>query len=74
MEAATRGHAAPGDTAAAVLSLILPGAGQMYKGRTAVGIAWMAITVGLYLTIFLPGALAHFACVLQAYWMGSTDN
>jgi TM2 domain-containing membrane protein YozV len=68
MEALTRGHAAPGDTAAAILSLILPGAGQIYQGKTAAGILWTLVTVGLYLTVWLPGALAHFACVLEAYW------
>jgi TM2 domain-containing membrane protein YozV len=74
MEAATRAHLTPADSAAAILSLVLPGTGQIYKGRTGMGIAWLVLTVGLYLTVFLPGVLAHFGCVLQAYWMAPSER
>ena len=68
MEAA-RAHSAPSDSAAAVLSLIIPGAGQIYKGKTWVGLAWLVFTVLGYLTVLVPGMFLHFLCVFQAYWM-----
>ncbi len=39
----------PSNGTAAVLSLFIPGAGQMYKGRVGQGIAWMILTVLGYL-------------------------
>jgi TM2 domain-containing membrane protein YozV len=74
MHAVTRARTIEGDSIAAVLSLILPGAGQIYKGRTLAGIVWMLVTAWLYLTIFLPGVLVHFACVGEAYWRPARDR
>ena len=56
---------------AAVLSLVIPGAGQMYKGRFALGIVWLVLTVVAYITLLLPGMLLHFLCVFQAAGMDS---
>jgi TM2 domain-containing membrane protein YozV len=66
MEAAGHVHIGSNDTVAAVLSLIIPGAGQIYKGRTLMGIAWLVLTVLGYLTLVLPGMLLHFICVFHA--------
>ena len=66
MEAASHAHLRPNDTVAAVLSLIIPGAGQIYKGKTVVGLAWLVFTVLGYLTLVLPGMLLHFICVFHA--------
>jgi TM2 domain-containing membrane protein YozV len=69
MEIAGHTFLRPNDTVAAVLSLIIPGAGQIYKGRTAMGIIWLILTVLGYLTLVVPGMLLHFICVFQAAGM-----
>jgi TM2 domain-containing membrane protein YozV len=44
---------------AAILSLVIPGAGQMYKGNVASGILWL-IRVGIgYCLLILPGLILH---------------
>jgi len=73
MQLATHARIRPSDTVAAVLSLIIPGAGQIYKGRTAMGIAWLVLTVLGYLTLVMPGMLLHFLCVFQAAGMEARD-
>jgi TM2 domain-containing membrane protein YozV len=69
MEATHRAQTRPSDAAAAVLSLLVPGAGQIYKGRTAIGLLWLVLTAAGYLTVLMPGIFLHFLCVFQAYWM-----
>jgi TM2 domain-containing membrane protein YozV len=69
MEATHRAQFGPSDTAAALLSLLIPGAGQIYKGRTWMGLLWLVLTVGGYLTVLIPGMFLHFLCVFQAYGM-----
>jgi TM2 domain-containing membrane protein YozV len=66
MQAAGYAHVRPSDAVAAVLSIVIPGAGQIYKGKTAIGLAWLVFTVLGYLTLVLPGMLLHFICVFQA--------
>lgn len=55
-----------GDSTALVLSLILPGAGQMYKGELAAGICWLVGTVVGYLALFVPGIVIHVLCIIDA--------
>jgi len=51
---------------AAILSLIIPGAGQMYKGDVGEGIVWLfGVTSGYFLFI-VPGVIAHIICIIQA--------
>ncbi len=51
---------------AAVLSLIVPGAGQMYRGNVNSGLKWfMLVPLGYFLFI-LPGLFMHIACVYRA--------
>jgi hypothetical protein len=51
---------------AAVLSLFLPGLGQLYKGQIINGIFWfMFVSMG-YVALILPGLILHFFCVLGA--------
>jgi TM2 domain-containing membrane protein YozV len=59
----------PSNTVAAVLSLLIPGAGQMYKGRISLGLLWLVLTLFAYITLLLPGVLLHFLCVFQAAGM-----
>lgn len=51
---------------AAALSLIVPGAGQMYRGKVNSGLKWfMLVPLGYFLFI-VPGLLMHIACVYRA--------
>jgi TM2 domain-containing membrane protein YozV len=59
----------PSNVVAAVLSLLIPGAGQMYKGRVALGFLWLVLTLLAYVTLLLPGMLLHFLCIFQAAGM-----
>jgi TM2 domain-containing membrane protein YozV len=62
---------------AAVLSLFIPGAGQMYTGRIGAGIAWfMVVAMGYFISTllaslfgafaFLFGIFLHVWCVVSA--------
>ncbi|MFM7242926.1 MAG: GYF domain-containing protein [Planctomycetaceae bacterium] len=51
---------------AAVLSFLLPGLGQVYKGQVINGLVWFVL-VGLgYLALVLPGLVLHFFCIVGA--------
>jgi TM2 domain-containing membrane protein YozV len=52
---------------AAVLSLVIPGAGQMYKGQIGPGILWLIGTVAGYCAFIIPGLIAHIFCIYKAY-------
>jgi len=56
----------PNPAAAAVLSMIVPGAGQLYAGRPLSGIAWFALVTMGYLLLIVPGVLLHILCVASA--------
>lgn len=51
---------------AAVLSLVIPGAGQMYCGRVGQGLAWLIGVVIGYMIFIAPGLVAHIICIVQA--------
>lgn len=51
---------------AAILSLVIPGAGQMYNGHVGRGLAWLFAVVFGYVAFVLPGVVLHLACVLMA--------
>jgi hypothetical protein len=55
---------------AMLLSLLLPGLGQIYKGQFINGLLWMFMTVGGYFMMVIPGLVLHLLCVLGA---GSGD-
>ena len=51
---------------AAILSLIVPGLGQLYKRQPLNAIVWF-VFVGLgYIALIVPGLILHFCCVLGA--------
>jgi hypothetical protein len=56
----------PSNGIAAVLSLIIPGAGQMYKGHIGGGLAWLIFTFIGYLLFIIPGLLLHLCCIIDA--------
>jgi len=51
---------------AAVLSLIIPGAGQMYKGQVINGLVWLVFVVIGYAMFIVPGVFLHFCCIVGA--------
>ncbi len=53
---------------AAVLSLLIPGVGQLYNGRILAGILWLIITPGLWIgTGGLLGWICHVIAAYTAY-------
>jgi TM2 domain-containing membrane protein YozV len=52
---------------AAVLSLFVPGAGQMYKDKVGMGLIWLFATVTGYFCLILPGLFVHLFCIFNAY-------
>ena len=51
---------------AAVLSLFIPGVGQMYKGRILEGILWLLFTPIGYVLFIIPGLILHIICIITA--------
>ena len=51
---------------AAVLSLIIPGAGQIYKGNIGSGIFWLIIVSIGYFLLVIPGLILHLICIVTA--------
>ena len=50
---------------AALLSLFMPGAGQLYAGRIVGALLWFfVVTAGYYL--ILPGLILHLFCIVSA--------
>jgi TM2 domain-containing membrane protein YozV len=49
-----------------LLSLVIPGAGQMYKSRVGAGFLWLFFTVIGYFLFIFPGAILHLICVIDA--------
>jgi TM2 domain-containing membrane protein YozV len=51
---------------AAALSLVIPGAGQTYKGSAGAGLAWLTGIVIVYLLFVPSGVVIHLICILNA--------
>lgn len=58
---------APHPGIAAVLSVLLPGLGQVYSGRLLAGGLWFLGTALAYHAVLLPGFLVHAVCVWSAF-------
>ena len=56
----------PNTGLAALLSFIIPGAGQMYRGHVIRGLIWFACVVIGYFAFIVPGVVLHLACILFA--------
>jgi hypothetical protein len=54
---------APSAAAAAVLSMIVPGAGQLYAGKPVSAVVWFAVVTMGYLLLIVPGVLLHILCI-----------
>lgn len=55
---------------AAVFSLLIPGAGQIYKGEILKGIILVILTPVGYLLLIIPGLFIHLYAILDAYISG----
>jgi hypothetical protein len=51
---------------AALLSLVIPGAGQMYKGKVGIGLLWLVAVVIGYTAMIVPGVILHLICIFNA--------
>ena len=51
---------------AALLSVVLPGAGQAYSGRLSSGVLWLVAVGAGYLLLLVPGLILHLCCVADA--------
>lgn len=51
---------------AGLLSFLIPGVGQMYKGKILAGIAWLIFTSIGYMLLLFPGILLHIICIVTA--------
>jgi TM2 domain-containing membrane protein YozV len=52
--------------AAMLLSILIPGAGQFYKGQPINAIAWFVLVAIGYVFLIIPGLILHFCCVIGA--------
>lgn len=57
----------PSPGIAAVLSVLIPGLGQVYNGRLMSGACWFLAASFGYWAILVPGLLIHAASVWCAY-------
>ncbi len=57
----------PSPGVSAVLSVLIPGLGQLYSGRLFAGAIWFLATCFFYSPVLLPGFLLHAVCVWSAY-------
>src|SRR5690242_18242935 len=51
---------------AAALSLVMPGSGQLYSGKTFAALIWLPAVICAYLASDTLGVAAHVICVLDA--------
>ncbi len=51
---------------AALLSFIIPGLGQMYRGHLLVGFLWLICVILGYGLFFFPGLVLHIICIVKA--------
>jgi TM2 domain-containing membrane protein YozV len=57
----------PSPGLAAVLSVLIPGLGQVYSGRLLAGALWFGLTWLSYWAVLIPGFLVHALCIWSAY-------
>ena len=51
----------------AVLSVVIPGLGQVYNGRLGAGLVWFLATSFGYWAVLVPGFVLHVLSVYFAY-------
>lgn len=53
---------------AAFLTFLIPGWGQMRRGKVKSGLFWMVVVLVGYFLMIIPGLILHIICMLDAYW------
>lgn len=51
---------------AGLLSLVIPGLGQLYKGQFLNAVVWFVLTIIGYVALVIPGVILHVLCVIGA--------
>lgn len=51
---------------AMLLSFLIPGLGQMYKGQVINGLAWLVAVIVGYVFFIIPGLILHLCCIVGA--------
>ena len=51
---------------ARLLSFLLPGVGQIYKGKVISGIMWLIFTLIGYAILIVPEIILHIFCIVNA--------
>lgn len=51
---------------AALISFLIPGGGQMYKGDIGAGIVWFIVVIIGYIMLVVPGLILHIICMVNA--------
>lgn len=64
----------PSPGVAAVLSVFIPGLGQLYQGKALAGVAWFVGTLVGYLFFIVPGLALHAASVMSALMPASSSK
>jgi TM2 domain-containing membrane protein YozV len=49
-----------------ILSFLIPGLGQLYKGQPINGLCWFVVTLIGYVLFIIPGLVLHLCCILGA--------
>jgi len=57
---------APNPAIAAILSLLVPGTGQLYAGRPVSAVVWFLAVAFGYLLLIVPGLVLHILCIASA--------
>jgi hypothetical protein len=56
----------PNPGVAALLSALVPGAGQLYAGRPLSAVGWFVVVSLGYLMLIVPGIVLHVLCIASA--------
>lgn len=64
----------PPSSIAAIWSMMLPGLGQLLKGRVMAGILWALLCACGYFTFFWPGLIIHLLCIIDAGFVQGNNS
>jgi len=56
----------PSGGIAAVLSFLIPGLGQIYRGKVGRGLLWFCGALLGYALLIVPGLIVHLCCIVNA--------
>lgn len=53
---------------AAFLTFLIPGWGQMRRGKIKAGLIWLVVVIAGYFAMIIPGLILHGICIMDAYY------